>query len=65
MNDEYPLRMPAPDTLAQMCMIHAWNDHTDDDSRVLLEQAYHTILSLKDRNVLLAKRNETLEAKLQ
>ena len=65
MNDEYPLRMPAPDTLAQMCMIHAWNDRTDDDSRVLLEQAYHTLNSLMARCVRLAKRNEELEATLQ
>lgn len=59
------LRLPAPDTLAQMCMIHAWNDHTDDDSRILHEQCYHTINILMERCVRLAKRNEQLEAALQ
>jgi hypothetical protein len=46
-NDELPL--PAPATLAERCMSRAWDDGTDDRSRLLLEQAALTITRLAGR----------------
>lgn len=53
-HDDYPFHLPAPRVLADACMARAWDDGTDDDSRLLLEQAALTITHLAGRCVDLA-----------
>jgi hypothetical protein len=53
-HDDYPVNLPAPRVLADACMARAWDDDTDDNSRLLLEQAALTITHLAGRCVDLA-----------
>ena len=32
-----PYPAPAPRVLADMCAIHAWSEHIDDNTRLLME----------------------------
>jgi hypothetical protein len=52
--DDQPFDLPAPRVLAEACMARAWDDGTDDESRLLLEQAALTITHLAGRCVDLA-----------
>jgi hypothetical protein len=60
-DDAIPL--PAPATLAERCMSRAWDDGTDDDSRLLLEQAALMLRRLMARCVAVAQVNERREAR--
>lgn len=40
---------PPPRLLAEMCLLRAWDDETDDDSRQLLELAHESLTELCDR----------------
>jgi hypothetical protein len=51
---DYPFDLPAPRVLADACMARAWDDDTDDASRLLLEQAALVIAHLAGRCVDLA-----------
>jgi hypothetical protein len=53
-HDDYPFDLPAPRVLAAACMARAWEDDTDDASRLLLEQAALVITHLAGRCVDLA-----------
>lgn len=53
-HDDLPPNLPAPRVLADACMARAWDDDTDDASRLLLEQAALTITHLCGRCVDLA-----------
>ena len=52
--DDLPSNIPAPRVLADTLMARAWDDDTDDDPRLLLEQAALTITHLLNRCVDLA-----------
>jgi hypothetical protein len=54
--------LPAPMAVADMCAMHAWLDHIDDDSRLLHEQAADTIRLLMRRCITLAQSIERMEA---
>lgn len=53
---------PPARLLAEMCMVRAWDDDTDDESRKLLELASGTIATLCDRLEHQAASFERLEA---
>jgi hypothetical protein len=53
---------PPARLLAEMCMVRAWDDDTDDESRKLLELASGTITTLCDRLEHQAANFERLEA---
>ena len=53
-HDDAPFNLPPPREVADRCMSHAWDDDTDDASRLLLEQAALTITRLAGRCVDLA-----------
>lgn len=57
-----PYPAPAPRVLADMCAIHAWSEHIDDNTRLLMEWAADELRRLMDRCNELASRNEQLEA---
>jgi hypothetical protein len=59
-----PEKAPAPIMLAQMCAIHAWADHVDDDSRRLLEWSHEVIMALCLRMERWAVTLEKLEARM-
>ncbi len=59
-HDDHPFDLPAPRTLAEACMARAWDDDTDDASRLLLEQAARVIEHLLVR---LAAASEHAEAR--
>lgn len=58
-----PEKAPAPKVLGQMCAIHAWADHVDDDSRKLLEWSHEVIEALCTRLERQAAILEQLEAR--
>lgn len=60
-----PYKAPAPGVLADMCAIHAWSDHLDDHSRLLLERAAETIRILVVSNSRSLNRAEHLEAEVE
>jgi hypothetical protein len=53
-HDDLPFDLPAPRALADACMARAWDDDTDDASRLILEQAALAITHLAGRCVDLA-----------
>jgi hypothetical protein len=53
-HDDTPFDLPPPREVADRCMARAWDDGTDDASRLLLEQAALTITHLCGRCVGLA-----------
>lgn len=59
--DDAPFDLPAPASVAEACMARAWDDSTDDTSRLLLEQAAVTITHLAGRCVELAAVIERVE----
>jgi hypothetical protein len=61
-NEDKPYALPAAITLAERCDARAWDNDTDDDSRMLLEQAAEMIRELMGRCVSLAAAGERLEA---
>jgi|DEB19_MinimDraft_3_1074340.scaffolds.fasta_scaffold00411_13 hypothetical protein len=58
-----PYTLPAAVTLANRCESRAWDDATDDESRLLLEQAADMIRGLMARCVSLAAASEKREAR--
>jgi hypothetical protein len=62
MNEDKPFDLPPALTVAEMCVMRAWDDETDDDSRLVLEMAEHTIRALHCRLVKISKSLETIEA---
>ncbi len=61
MTTENPYQPPAPLVLADMCAVHAWSDHVDDQSRKLLEWAADTIRCVVRMNARLSHDKEQLE----
>ena len=61
--DDKPSTLPAAVTLANRCESRAWDDSTDDESRLLLEQAADMIRGLMARCVSLAAASERREAR--
>lgn len=59
-HDPLPFDLPGPRVLAEKCMGRAWDDDTDDGSRLLLEQAARVIEHLLAR---LAMASEHAEAR--
>lgn len=59
-HDDAPLDLPAPRVLAEQLLARAWDDDTDDASRLLLEQGARVIEHLLVR---LAMVTEHAEAK--
>lgn len=57
-----PIPLPAAAKLAERCMSRAWDDGTDDESRLLLEQAALMLRRLMPRCVAVAQVNEGHEA---
>lgn len=58
-----PYPLPPPQVLADMLAVHAWDEHVDDDTRLMLEWAATTIRKQHKQNVRLAKTLEVTEAK--
>ena len=58
-----PYKPPAPRVLAEMCAIHAWSDHIDDHTRMLLEWSSDELRRLMDRCVVLSVNLERAEAR--
>lgn len=54
--------LPPARLLAEMCLIHAWDDDADDESRKLLELSSEMINSLCTRLEHQASTFERLEA---
>ncbi len=61
-HDDYPFDLPAPRVLAAACMARAWEDDTDDASRLLLEQAALTITHLITRLTMATEQAEARRA---
>lgn len=61
MATDNPYPAPAPLVLADMCAIHAWHDHLDDQSRKLLEWAADVIRQVVRENHRLSHQAEQLE----
>ncbi len=57
-------RAPSPQAVAYTCLASAWRDEIDDESRLLLEQAHDTIVSLMARLVATSKVLEVVEAEM-
>jgi hypothetical protein len=57
-------RKPSPQAVADTCLASAWRDEIDDESRLLLEQAHDTIVSLMARLVATSKILEVVEAEM-
>lgn len=57
-------RKPSPQSVADTCLASAWRDEIDDESRILLEQAHDTIVSLMARLVATSKILEVVEAEM-
>lgn len=53
--------LPSPDAVRAACARRCWDDDTDDESRVLLEQAADTIRALMLRCGKLSKSLEASE----
>lgn len=58
-----PYELPSPDEVARLCEIHAWRDHIDDETRIIVEMSGDTIRNLMARCVALALRLELVEAR--
>ena len=63
MSKENPYPAPSPRVLADMCAMHAWNEHIDDQTRLLLEWSADELRRLMDRLVAQARAHEQAEAK--
>lgn len=61
MTTENPYQPPAPLVLADMCAVHAWSDHVDDQSRKLHEWCADTIRPLVHEIHRLRHKLEQLE----
>jgi hypothetical protein len=61
-HDDHPFDLPSPRTLAEACMARAWDDDTDDASRLLLEQAARVIEHLLARLAAATEREELRRA---
>jgi hypothetical protein len=61
-HDDHPFDLPSPRTLAEACMARAWDDDTDDASRLLLEQAARVIEHLLVRLAAATEREELRRA---
>jgi hypothetical protein len=59
-HDDPPFNLPAPRVIADACMARAWDDGTDDDSRLLLEQAALTITHLLVRLAVVTEHAEAV-----
>ena len=59
-HDDAPLDLPTPRVLAEQLLARAWDDDTDDASRLLLEQGARAIEHLLAR---LAAATEYAEAR--
>lgn len=57
-HDDHPFDLHSPRTLAEACMARAWDDDTDDASRLLLEQAARVIEHLLVRLAAATEREE-------
>jgi len=44
-----PPPLPAPRETARLCLQYAWEDHIDDDIRLVMETAGDTINAMADR----------------
>jgi hypothetical protein len=56
--DDCPFDLPAPREVAERCMARAWDDDTDDASRLVLEQAAVTITRMLARLAMVAEHAE-------
>ena len=56
--DDPPFDLPAPRVLADTLMSRAWDDGTDDDARLLLEQAARVIEHLLVRLAVATEHGE-------
>jgi len=61
--DEDDIEAAAPAVIADRCIARAWDDSTDDDSRLVLEQAAGALRRLMRRCVTLAAAGERHEAR--
>jgi len=57
-------RKPSPQAVADVCLASAWRNEIDDESRILLEQAHDTIVTLMARLVATSKVLEVVEAEM-
>lgn len=55
---------PPARLLAEMCLVRAWDDDTDDESRQLLEMAAESLGTLCDRLELQSLSFERLESRI-
>ena len=62
MATQNPYPPPAPLVLANMLAMHAWSNHLDDHSRLLLEWAADTVRGLCAKNAQLAHDRDQAEA---
>jgi hypothetical protein len=62
-DDDESIELPAPAVLADRCIARAWDDSTDDESRLVLEQAAIALRRLMKRCVWLAATAEREEAR--
>lgn len=63
MSNGNPYPPPAPRELADMCAIQAWENHLDDQTRLLLAWSADELRRLMDRLVSQARAHEQAEAK--
>ena len=63
MSNGNPYPPPAPRELADMCAIQAWENHLDDQTRLLLEFAADELRRLMDRCLVLSVNLERAEAR--
>lgn len=61
-HDDAPFALPPPRVVAEAAMSRAWDDDTDDRSRLLLEQAALTITHLLARLALATEQGEARRA---
>lgn len=57
-------RRICPETVANACLAHAWDDSCDDESRALLERAHDVIKDLMARCIATSKILEVVEAEM-
>jgi hypothetical protein len=62
MSEDKPFNLPPAVTVAEMCQMRAWDDDTDDESRLVLEMAEQTIRALHRRLVRVSHSMEQAEA---
>lgn len=63
----FEMKSPPPPArlLAEMCILRAWDDDTDDQSRLLLEQAHEVLVTLADRLESQARCLEHIETRIE